>query len=139
MKKILKYIKFVSYTRKLLWNWIILNNRARNSVRNHLKISYVKFRIHAEKDLLCFYKNSANQTSIFISSKVVYFRTISHIKYSTLGKRHLHCFVWLKMFRMTARQSRGEMEEPLHTYLKEICRNLLFGVFEKTVKVMGQS
>ena len=105
MKKILKYIKFVSYTRKLLWNWIILNNHARNSVRNHLKISYVKFRIHAEKDLLCFYKNSANQTSIFISSKVVYFRTISHIKYSTLGKRHLHCFVWLKMFRMTARQS----------------------------------
>ena len=104
MKKILKYIKFVSYTRKLLWNWIILNNRARNCVRNHLKISYVKFRIHAEKDLLCFYKNSANQTSIFISSKVVYFRTISHIKYSTLGKRHLHCFVWLKMFRMTARQ-----------------------------------
>ena len=105
MKKILKYIKFVSYTRKLLWDWIILNNRARNSVRNHLKISYVKFRIHAEKDRLCFYKNSANQTLIFISSKVVYFRTISHIKYSTLGKRNLHCFGWLKMFRMTARQS----------------------------------
>ena len=27
-----------------------------------MKTNYVKFRIHAEKDHLCFYKNSTNQT-----------------------------------------------------------------------------
>ena len=37
-------------------------------------LNYVEFHIHAEKDNLCFYKNSANQTLIFISSKVVYFK-----------------------------------------------------------------
>ena len=35
---------------------------------------YVQFRIHAEKDHLCFYKNFTNQAFIFISSKLVYFK-----------------------------------------------------------------
>ena len=40
--------------------------------KNHLKINDVEFRIHALKNNFCFYKNSANPTFIFISSKVVY-------------------------------------------------------------------
>ena len=44
-------------------------------VKNHSKIflNYVEFRTHAEKDHLCFYRNSC-QTFIFASSKVVYFK-----------------------------------------------------------------
>ena len=34
----------------------------------------MEFRIHAEKDYYCFYKNSTNQTFTFISSNVVYFK-----------------------------------------------------------------
>ena len=33
----------------------------------------MEFYIHAEKDHLCFYKNSTNQTFAFIRSKVAYF------------------------------------------------------------------
>ena len=36
--------------------------------------NFAEFPMHAEKDHLCSYKNSANQTSSFISSKVVYFK-----------------------------------------------------------------
>ena len=75
--------RFASYTRKHLQIRIVLNN----CVKNHLKTNYVKFRIHYEKDHLCFYKISTNQTLTFISSKLVYFRSVSYIKYSTLKKR----------------------------------------------------
>ena len=47
---------------------------------------YVEFRKHAEKDHLCFYKISINQTLTFISSKIDYFNN-SYIKYNTFGKR----------------------------------------------------
>ena len=67
-----------------------------------------QFCIHAEKDHLYFYKNSTNQTLIFNSSKVVYFRSISNIKYSTLKKRSLHCH---KMSCMTARQLSFQQEK----------------------------
>ena len=50
---------------------------------------YAKFHIHAEKDQICFYKNSTDQTFIFTSSKVVNFRSVSNIKYNTIRKRSL--------------------------------------------------
>ena len=69
----------------------------------------MEFRIHAEKDHICFYKNPTNQTFTFVSSKVVYVKKhrISHIKYSTLRKRSFHCHL---MFRIAARQLRLEQE-----------------------------
>ena len=68
----------------------------------------MKFFIQAEKDHISFYKNSTSQTSTFIRSKVVYFRSVSYIKYSTLRKQSLHCH---KMFRITARQWKLQWEQ----------------------------
>ena len=46
----------------------------KNHVRNHLKITFVEFCIHAGKDHQCFCRSFRNQTFTFISSKVVYFK-----------------------------------------------------------------
>ena len=46
-----------------------------------------KFHILAEKGHICFYKNFTNQTFTIFNSKVVYFRSVWNIKYSTLKKR----------------------------------------------------
>ena len=54
----------------------IKKNCIKKLEKNHLKISliiYVELHIYTEKDHLCFYKNSGNQTFTFISSKLVYF------------------------------------------------------------------
>ena len=59
MKNILKSMRLYSTTN--------------NCVKNHLKVNYVIFLIHTEKDHLCFYKNS-NQTFAIISKEVVYFK-----------------------------------------------------------------
>ena len=59
MKNILKGMRLYSTTN--------------NCVKNHLKVNYVIFLIHTEKDHLCFYKNS-NQTFAIISKEVVYFK-----------------------------------------------------------------
>ena len=90
MKKTLKYIRDLRLTIENFYKKRIVLN---NSVKNHLKIKYVKLHIHAEKDHICFYKNSTNQSFTFISSKVVYFRSVSNIKHSTLRKRSLHCAI----------------------------------------------
>ena len=50
-----------------------------------MKTNYVKLPMHTEKHDLCFYKNSTNQTLTF--NKVVYFKSVSHIKYSAHRKR----------------------------------------------------
>ena len=66
---LLNNIKFISYTRKLLQKIIELKKLC----KKYLKINHVKFRIHAIKVHLCFYKNSAIQTFTVISSKAVHF------------------------------------------------------------------
>ena len=43
------------------------------------KLNYAELYIHAEKNSLCFYKNSGNQSFTFINSKVVYFK--KHLAY----------------------------------------------------------
>ena len=57
----------------ILADFYIKKNCIKELRKNHLKINYVEFRIHALKDHICFYKTSTNQTFIVISSKVVYF------------------------------------------------------------------
>ena len=47
--------------------------------KNHLKIDYAEFGIHASKDHLCVYKNSENETFTLISIKVAYFK--KHLGY----------------------------------------------------------
>ena len=90
-----------SYLQVILENFI-KKNCIKQLCKNYLKTNYVKSRIHSEKDHLCFYKNSTNQTLTFTSSKVVYFRSFSeHMKYKTLRKESLHCHY---MFRITTRQ-----------------------------------
>ena len=46
----------------------------KNYVKNNLKINYVEFCIHAEKDYLLLYKNSTNQIFTVSNGKVVYFK-----------------------------------------------------------------
>ena len=105
---------------KHLWIRIVLIN---NCVKNLLKTNYVKFCIHTEKDNLCFYKNSTNQILTFISNKVVYFKSISHIKHSNHRKRNA---LPLTCHLQAVKLAVGAIAEPLHPWLKVICRNLLF-------------
>ena len=69
---LLKNIRFASFIARHLWKRIVL----KNCVKNNWKKKYVEFRIHAEKDHLCFYKKSTNQTFTFISSKLVFFKSL---------------------------------------------------------------
>ena len=112
MKKSLKYIRFASYSRKLLQKRIVLNN----CEKNHLKINYEKFHIYAEKDHIYFYKNSTNQTFTFISRKVVYLKNFSNIKYS---KHPLETKFALPLnvpyHGQTIKLAVGAMTEVLHT------------------------
>ena len=54
----------------------------KNHVRNHLKITFVEFCIHAGKDHQCFCRSFRNQTFTFISSKVVYFKKSRTTKFN---------------------------------------------------------
>ena len=60
-----------------------------------------------------------------ISSKVVYFKSVSHIKYSTYKKRSALPLNIL-YDPQTIQLAVQAMAEPLHTWLKDNCRNLLF-------------
>ena len=122
--------RFASCTRKLLWIRIAL----KNWVKNHLKTNYEQFHIHTKKDNLCFYKNSTNRTLTFISSKVVYFKSVSHINYSSHRKRSALPLNVL-YHHQTIKLPVEAMAVPLHTWL-EIC---FLCLFEKKVKEMGQS
>ena len=57
----------ILYQKTFIKKRIVLQNCVKNSY-----LSYAEFRIHAVKDCLCFYKNSANRAFTFISSKIVY-------------------------------------------------------------------
>ena len=67
--------RFASYTRRLLYKRIVL----KSYVKNHLKMNHMELLMHVEKDYLCFYENSTNQTLTFISNKVVYLK--KHLAY----------------------------------------------------------
>ena len=82
----------------LLKKTFIRKNCIKQLCKESFEKNYVKFNIHAEKDHICFYKTSTNQTFTFISSKVVYCKSIWNIKYSTLRKRSLHCHWMLCIF-----------------------------------------
>ena len=60
----------------------IKKNYIEELCKNHLKMNYVEYPIHTQKDYPCFNKKSTSQTFIFISSasKVVY--PLPHVKYS---------------------------------------------------------
>ena len=59
----------ILYQKTFIKKRIVLQSCVKNSY-----LSYAEFRIHAVKDCLCFYKNSANRAFTFISSKIVYFK-----------------------------------------------------------------
>ena len=80
-------MRLASYNRSLLFKRIVL----KNCLKNHLKINYVEFHTHPEKNYLWLNKNSTNQTFTIIKSKVVNLRSISYIKYGALRKRSFHC------------------------------------------------
>ena len=90
---------------------------------------------HTHRKGLYAFINCTNQTLTFISSKVVYFKSISHIKYSTHRKGSA-LLLNVPYHRQTIKLAVGAIAESLHTWLKDICRNLLFVFFfEKTLKV----
>ena len=89
----------------------------KNSVKSHLKIfvNNVVISIHVEKNHLCLYKISANQTFTFISSKVVYFK--KHFAYQVQHLQgmkfplQLHIPYKCQAISVPA----GVMVEPFHT------------------------
>ena len=81
---ILKNSKSTSPTRRLIQKRILLKNCA----KYHCGIA--EFRIHAEKDSLRIYKNSADQTFTSSRNKVVYFLKYLAHHYRTLRKRSFH-------------------------------------------------
>ena len=102
-------MRFVSCIRGLLFTRIVL----KSCTKNHLKIYYVEFQIHALNDHLCFYKNhslfylSQQQCSLFLEASRISSVTPLRNKVSTAIKYSV-------------------MPEPLHTWLKNVFRNLLF-------------
>ena len=93
---------------------------------------------HALKTYLCFYKNSTIQTFTLISSKVVYFK--KHITYlAYLNPREMKCPLPLNVSNpcQTIKVAAGEMTEPVHTFLKDMFRNLLFECISKDNYING--
>ena len=89
----------------------------KNSVKSHLKIfvNHVVISIHIEKNHLCFYKISGNQTFTFISSKVVYFK--KHVAYHVQHLQGMKFPLPLHILyrRQTISLPVGVMVEPFHT------------------------
>ena len=110
-----------------------------NCVKISLKINYVVFPIHIEKDHLCFYKNSTNQAFAFIHSKKVHFKKHLHYQVQHHWKTKFPLPLNVLYHHLTIKLAVRALVKPLYTCLKDVFRNTLLGVFEKTVEVMGQS
>ena len=54
--------------------------------KDHIKISVIEFRNRLERDHLCFYQISANQTYNLSAANWFTLRGIFHVKYCTLRK-----------------------------------------------------
>ena len=69
---LLKNIRFASFTARHLWKRIVL----KNCVKNNWKKKICEIPHTCRKGSSCFYKKSTNQTFTFISSKLVFFKSL---------------------------------------------------------------